>query len=62
MILDISCQHLGTWEMNVSWRASGGINIFKNIYVYWIYDANNLESMCQLNINDIEYIMPTLGG
>ena len=24
--------------------------IFKNIYLYWIYAANNLGNICQLNI------------
>ena len=24
--------------------------IFENVYLYWIYAANNLGSMCQLNI------------
>ena len=24
--------------------------IFRNIYLYWIYDANNLGNMSQLNI------------
>ena len=35
--------------------------IFENVYLYWIYAANNMGSMCQLNIYvGIGYIMPTL--
>ena len=56
--------------MTVSWRVSVcpsgtgfGMYIYENIYLYWIYAANNLGSICQLNIYvDIGYIMPTLGG
>ena len=40
-----------------------GMYNFRNIYLYWIYDANNLGSICHLKIYvDIGYIMPTLGG
>ena len=35
--------------------------IFRNIYLYWIYDANNLGSICQLNIYDIGYSCQHLG-
>ena len=48
MILDTSCQHLGGWMGGFlcTLRAQGwGINIFKNEYLYWIYDANNLGSI-----------------
>ena len=36
--------------------------IFRNIYLYWIYAANSLGNICQLNVYvDIGYIMPTVG-
>ena len=42
---------------------SWGMYIFRNIYLYWIYDANNLVRICHLKIYvDIGYIMPTFGG
>ena len=30
----------------------GEIHIFRNTYLYWINDANNLESICQLNTSN----------
>ena len=36
--------------------------IFRNIYLYWIYAANSLGNICQLNVYVvIGYIMLTLG-
>ena len=41
----------------------GECTFLENAYLYWIYAANNLGSMCQLNIYvGIGYIMPTIGG
>ena len=56
--------------MTVSWRVSVcpsgtglGMYIYENIYLYWIYGANSLGSICQLNIYvGIGYIIPTVGG
>ena len=49
--------------MSALWAQGWGMYIFENVYLYWIYAANNLGSMCQLNTYvGIGYIMPTLGG
>ena len=40
-----------------------GKYIFRIKYLYWIYSANNLGNICQLNIYvGIGYIKPTVGG
>ena len=59
LILNIACQHLEDECELEGWV--GEIHIY--IYLYWIYDANNLGSICHLKIYvDIGYIMPTFGG
>ena len=66
LILDIACQHLGD-ECELEGfcvpcgHRVGEIHIFRNIYLYWIYDANNLASMLQVYV-DIGYIMPKVWG
>ena len=55
--------------MTVSWRVSVcpsgtgfGMYIYENIYLYWIYAANHLGRICQLNIYvDIGYWNSTFG-
>ena len=45
------------------WAQGWEVYIYKNMLLYWIYAANNLGSMWQLNIYvDIVYTMPTIGG
>ena len=65
LILDISCQHLGDECKLEGFCVPFGhrVGIFRNIYLDWIFDANNLGSICHLKIYvDIGYIMPKLGG
>ena len=68
LALNISCQHLGD-ECKLEGfcvpfgHRVGECTFLENAYLYWIYAANILGSMCQLNIYvGIGYIMPTIGG
>ena len=64
LILDIPCQQLGGEYKLEGFSVPFGyrFGIFRNIYLDWIFDANNLGSICHLKIYvDIGYIMPKLG-
>ena len=68
LVLDISCQQLGD-ECKLKGfcvpfgHRVGECTFLENAYFYSIHAANNLGSMCQLNIYvGIGYSMPTLGG
>ena len=37
------------------------VYMYRNIYLYWIYAANNLASMLKVYV-DIGYIMPKVWG
>ena len=64
LILDIPCQQFGDkcklQGFLCALRAQGWeVYIYRNIFLYWIYAANNLASMLQLKgYVDIGYIMP----
>ena len=53
-----------TVQASVARSRGHTVRVFqKYIYLDWIYDANDLESICHLKIYvDIGYIMPTFGG
>ena len=68
LVLDISCQQLGKECKLKGFCVPFGHRVeectfLENAYFYSIHAANNLGSMCQLNIYlGIGYTMTSIGG